>query len=45
VAIARAIERAIAQRELLVPAGLAHAARFTWRATGQAMLRGYEEAR
>ena len=44
-AIARAIEQAIAQRDLLVPAGLAHAARFTWRAAGEAMLRGYEEIR
>lgn len=44
-AIARAIEEAIAHGESRVRAGLAHAARFTWRAAGEAMLRGYEEAR
>ena len=31
-------------RELL-PAGVAHARRFTWRAAGEAMLAGYEAAR
>jgi glycosyltransferase involved in cell wall biosynthesis len=44
-AIATAIEEAIAQGAQRVTGGLAHAARFTWRATGEAMLRGYEEAR
>jgi glycosyltransferase involved in cell wall biosynthesis len=42
-AIAGAIERALAERERLVPAGLAHAPRFTWRAAGETFLRGYEE--
>ena len=44
-AIAAAIETAIAARERLAPLGIAHAARFTWRAAGEAMLAGYEEAR
>ena len=44
-AIAAGIERALAQREALVPRGLEHAAQFTWRACGEAMLRGYENAR
>jgi hypothetical protein len=43
-AIAAGIERALAQREALVPRGLEHA-QFTWRACGEAMLRGYENAR
>jgi glycosyltransferase involved in cell wall biosynthesis len=43
-AIASGIERALAERETLVPRGLEHAARFTWRACGEAMLRGYESA-
>jgi glycosyltransferase involved in cell wall biosynthesis len=43
-AIAEAIERAIDDRERLAPLGVAHAARFTWRAAGEAMLAGYEEA-
>ena len=43
-AIASAIERAIAERERLVPLGLQHASRFTWRACGEAMLAGYERA-
>jgi glycosyltransferase involved in cell wall biosynthesis len=43
-AIAAGIERALAQREALVPRGLEHAAQFTWRACGVAMLRGYENA-
>jgi glycosyltransferase involved in cell wall biosynthesis len=42
-AIASALERAMARRSELVAPGVAHAARFTWRATGEAMLRGYEE--
>lgn len=41
---AAAIELAIRHGEERVQAGLAHAARFTWRAAGEAMLRGYEEA-
>jgi glycosyltransferase involved in cell wall biosynthesis len=43
--IASAIETALAQREALVARGLEHAAKFTWRACGEAMLRGYEKAR
>jgi alpha-1,3-rhamnosyl/mannosyltransferase len=42
--LAAAIERAIRERDRLVPAGLAHAARFTWRANGEVFLRAYEEA-
>jgi glycosyltransferase involved in cell wall biosynthesis len=41
---AAGIERALAQQETLVPRGLEHAARFTWRACGEAMLHGYEGA-
>jgi glycosyltransferase involved in cell wall biosynthesis len=44
-AIAAAIEDAAARRDELVPPGLEHAARFTWRATGEAFLAGYEGAR
>jgi glycosyltransferase involved in cell wall biosynthesis len=44
-AISAGIEQALAEHEALVPRGLAHAARFTWRACGEAMLRGYERAR
>jgi hypothetical protein len=44
-AIAAGIERAIAERDTLVPRGLGHAARFTWRACGETILRGYEAAR
>jgi glycosyltransferase involved in cell wall biosynthesis len=44
-AIAAAIERAIGERERLIPLGIAHAAQFTWRAAGAAMLTGYEAAR
>jgi glycosyltransferase involved in cell wall biosynthesis len=43
-ALASAIERAIVERERLVPLGLAHARRFTWRACGEAVLAGYEFA-
>ncbi len=43
-AIAAAIEQAVAERGRLVPAGLEHARRFTWRAVGETFLRGYEEA-
>jgi glycosyltransferase involved in cell wall biosynthesis len=44
VAIAAAIERAIAEGPARRAAGIRHAARFTWRAAGEAMLAGYEEA-
>lgn len=43
-AIAVAIERALAERERLVAAGLEHARSFTWRAVGEILLQGYEEA-
>lgn len=36
--IAAGIAEAIARRDELVPAGVEHAARFTWRATGETML-------
>ena len=39
------IRRALAERSELVPLGLAHAARFTWTATGRALLEGYASAR
>ena len=41
-AIASAIERALSERERLVPLGLEHARKFTWKACGQAVLAGYE---
>jgi len=44
-AIADAVREAIRRREELVARGLAHAARFTWRAVGEIFLHGYEEAR
>ena len=43
-AIARGIEEARERRDELVPLGLEHARRFTWRATGEALLTGYREA-
>jgi alpha-1,3-rhamnosyl/mannosyltransferase len=43
-AIAAAIERALAERERLVGAGLEHSRTFTWREVGEIFLRGYEEA-
>jgi glycosyltransferase involved in cell wall biosynthesis len=43
-AVAAAIEEALARREELVPRGLAHAARFTSRATGDALLAAYADA-
>jgi len=39
-AIAAGIERALAEREELVPRGLEHVQRFTWRACGEAFLDG-----
>src|SRR5262245_34235303 len=43
-AIADGIERALAQGEKLVPAGLEHAARFTWRACGEAHVHRFQTA-
>ncbi|MBI4172298.1 MAG: glycosyltransferase family 4 protein, partial [Actinobacteria bacterium] len=43
-ALASAIEEALARRDELVPRGLEHARRFTWRAVGEVFLRGYLEA-
>ncbi len=43
-AIAQAIEEAIVERGRLVAAGIEHAARFTWRSAGEAMIAGYEDA-
>jgi glycosyltransferase involved in cell wall biosynthesis len=43
-AIAAAIEEALVRREELVPRGLAHAARFSARATGEAFLAAYSIA-
>jgi len=43
-AIAAAIREAISRRDELVPAGIEHARRFTWRAAGESFLAGYEEA-
>jgi len=42
--ISRGIDEARERRAELVPKGLEHARRFTWRATGEALLRGYKEA-
>ena len=39
--IRRGIDEARDRREELVARGIEHAARFTWRATGEAMLKGY----
>lgn len=44
VAMAAAIERAMAERERLAAAGLEHVRRFSWRAVGEIFLRGYAEA-
>jgi glycosyltransferase involved in cell wall biosynthesis len=41
--IGKAIDEARERREELVAKGLEHARRFTWRATGEALLRGYRE--
>jgi glycosyltransferase involved in cell wall biosynthesis len=43
-AIAATIEQALRERRRLRELGLAHAARFSWRAVGEIVLRGYEEA-
>ena len=43
-AIAAAVREAIARRDELVPAGVEHAQRFTWRAAGESLLSGYEGA-
>ena len=43
-AIAAGVEEAVARRDELVDRGLEHARRFTWRATGETMLRAYREA-
>jgi hypothetical protein len=40
-AIAQGIDEARERRDELVPKGLEHARRFTWRKTGEALLRGY----
>ena len=42
--IASAIRDAVARREELVPRGLEHAGRFTWRAAGEAFLAAYVDA-
>ena len=42
-AIKTAVEHAIAWRPDVVARGLGHASGFTWRATGEVLLRGYEE--
>jgi alpha-1,3-rhamnosyl/mannosyltransferase len=44
-ALARAIERALAERDELVPRGLEHARSFTWPANGRAHLAAWEAAR
>ena len=43
-AIAEGIKRALATRDELVARGLEHARRFSWRATGEVLLAGYEDA-
>ena len=43
-AIARAIERALRERDELVRRGLEHVRRFTWRANGEVLLAGYADA-
>jgi glycosyltransferase involved in cell wall biosynthesis len=42
-AIAAGIREAVARREELVALGLAHAAGFSWKRTGAAMLAAFEE--
>ena len=41
---AAALERAVGERERLVPLGLAHAGSFSWRAVGDIFVRGYAGA-
>ena len=43
-AIAAGIREALERRDELVPLGLEHAGRFTWRAVGETFLRAYREA-
>jgi glycosyltransferase involved in cell wall biosynthesis len=43
-ALADAIRRAVAERDLLSARGLEHASAFTWHAVGEIFLRAYEEA-
>jgi len=43
-AVAEGIERALSERERLVPLGLENAKRFTWRACGEAHLHGFRTA-
>ena len=43
-AIAQGIRKALDERESLVPKGLEHAKRFTWRACGEAHLHGFRTA-
>jgi glycosyltransferase involved in cell wall biosynthesis len=43
-ALAKAVERALADRDRLVAAGLEHVRGFSWRAVGETFLAGYEEA-
>jgi glycosyltransferase involved in cell wall biosynthesis len=43
-ALAAGIEEALARRDELVAAGLAHASRFSWSEVGETFLHGYEEA-
>ncbi len=40
--IADGIERALREQDALVPTGLEHARRFTWRACGEAHLHGFQ---
>ena len=44
-AVASGIEQALTGGRVRVPAGIEHARQFTWRACGEAMLRGFESAR
>jgi glycosyltransferase involved in cell wall biosynthesis len=43
-AIAAGVEEALTRRDELVALGLAHAARFSWRAAGEIYLRGFADA-
>jgi glycosyltransferase involved in cell wall biosynthesis len=44
-ALAEKIERALEERDALVTRGLVHARQFTWKACGEAHLRGFDGAR